>query len=67
MGNNGWVEMTLRPDRGVDLLYVDWLGAKRLAISFARDAEKLVPAGAPREFPGRETANTTPELHRPRA
>jgi hypothetical protein len=34
--NNGWCQMTLRPDGGVDLLYVDWLWCKRAAVSFHR-------------------------------
>ncbi len=41
MSNNGWCQATLRPDGGVDLLYVDWLWCKRAAVSFARDGAGL--------------------------
>ncbi|MCW5807357.1 MAG: hypothetical protein KIT31_33685 [Deltaproteobacteria bacterium] len=33
LGNNGWVELTMRDDGGVELLYVDWLARRR---AFAR-------------------------------
>lgn len=36
MGNNGWCEMTLQPDGGVELLYIDWLGARRCRFAFDR-------------------------------
>jgi hypothetical protein len=61
-GNNGWVEMNLCDHGGIELTYVDWLGAKRFFASFARDNERLIPIG-PRELPNREDG--MPELHKP--
>jgi hypothetical protein len=37
LSNNGWVELTMRDDGGVDLLYVDWLGAKRFQAKYRLD------------------------------
>ncbi len=36
MTNNGWCEMTLRDDGGVDLTYVDWLSAVRCIAQYDR-------------------------------
>src|SRR5262249_33633554 len=63
-GNAGWVELNLRDDGGVELLYIDWLGAKRVFVTFARGEGGLVPIG-PREFPKREQER--PELFVPLA
>lgn len=41
VSNNGWCEMTLRSDGGVDLLYVDWLGAKRCLARFDRTSNGM--------------------------
>lgn len=60
--NAGWVEMNLRDDGGVELLYIDWLGAKRFFVTLARGADGLVPI-SPREFPNRE--QEIPELFVP--
>lgn len=43
--------MTMRPDAGIDLLYVDWLKCKRMSVTLERR---------------REAADGTPELHLPR-
>lgn len=29
LANNGWCELTMTPGGGIELLYIDWLGAKR--------------------------------------
>ncbi len=39
--NNGWCQMTLRPDGGVDLLYIDWLWCKRARATFDREGAGL--------------------------
>jgi hypothetical protein len=62
-GNAGWVEMNLRNDGGIELTYIDWLGAKRFFATLALSQGALVPI-APREFPDREQG--TPELFVPR-
>ena len=59
-GNNGWCQATLRPDGGVDLLYVDWLWCKRAAVSFQRSGAGLA-AGPVTTF----ERDVAPELHRP--
>lgn len=33
LGNNGWCELELLDDGGLDVTYVDWLGAKRFSAS----------------------------------
>jgi hypothetical protein len=35
--NNGWVELTMLDEGGVELLYVDWLGAKRFFAKYRLD------------------------------
>lgn len=37
LANNGWVELTMLDDGGVELLYVDWLGAKRFRARYDLD------------------------------
>jgi hypothetical protein len=61
MTNNGWCQMTLRPDGGVDLLYVDWLWCKRAAVSFDRDGKGLRLSGPVQEF----ERDNNPQLHLP--
>lgn len=61
MTNNGWCQMTLRADGGVELLYVDWLWCKRAAVSFDRGPNGLRKAGAVREF----DRDDHPERHEP--
>ena len=39
LGNNGWVELSMLADGGVELLYVDWLGCKRHHASFRIDVQ----------------------------
>jgi hypothetical protein len=34
LGNNGWVELALLETGGVELLYIDWLGCKRMRARF---------------------------------
>jgi hypothetical protein len=36
--NNGWVEMSLLPEGGIELEYIDWLGARRLSATYKLDA-----------------------------
>jgi hypothetical protein len=60
MTNNGWCQATLRPDGGVDLLYVDWLWCKRMAISFDRDGD-----GLKHRDPTFIDRDTNPQLHTP--
>jgi hypothetical protein len=59
--NNGWCHATLRPDGGVDLMYVDWLWCKRMAISFSRSA-----AGLRADKPVFFDRDSSPEIYRPR-
>jgi hypothetical protein len=54
----------LRRDGGLDLLYVDWLSAKRYGATFARQNETLVRV-AEQAFPDRDDATRVPALHRP--
>lgn len=63
-GNNGWCQATLLADGSVELLYVDWLSAKRCRVTLARRGDVLVPAG-PHPFAGRGSKAYVPELHRP--
>jgi hypothetical protein len=37
LGNNGWVELTMLDNGGVELLYVDWLGCKRRRVTYDLD------------------------------
>jgi hypothetical protein len=37
LGNNGWVELSLLENGGVELLYVDWLGCKRRHVTYDLD------------------------------
>lgn len=60
MTNNGWCQMTLRADGGVDLLYVDWLWCKRASVSFNRGPTGLA-AGPVHEF----ERDVNPVQHRP--
>jgi hypothetical protein len=60
MTNHGWCHATLKPDGGVDLLYVDWLWCKRMAISFAKNGVGL-QAGEPTFF----DRDNAPQIHRP--
>jgi hypothetical protein len=64
-GNNGWCHAKLTADGGVDLLYVDWLAAKRCRVTLARNGDALVPARIQR-FDGRASKSLVPELHRPK-
>ncbi|HWU86234.1 MAG TPA: metallophosphoesterase [Kofleriaceae bacterium] len=61
-GNNGWCQLTLGADRSVELLYVDWLGAKRCQVSLVREGDVLVPRGL-RRFDGRGDKDMVPDLH----
>lgn len=60
MSNNGWCQATLRPDGGVDLLYVDWLWCKRAVVSFTRDGAGLRAGGVTVI-----DRDTNPQIHRP--
>ena len=42
LGNNGWCELELFEDGGIDVTYVDWLGAKRFWASY-RWEQALIP------------------------
>jgi hypothetical protein len=63
-GNNGWCDATLGGDGSVELLYVDWLAAKRHRVVLSRDGEVLLPTIVA-SFDGREHKATVPRLHRP--
>ena len=63
-GNNGWCEATLTPDGGLDLLFVDWLAAKRHRIRLTRNGDAL-QAAAVETFGGRGDRAAAPVLHRP--
>jgi hypothetical protein len=58
--NSGWCHATLRPDGGIDLLYVDWLWCKRMSISLTPAAVGL-RANTPTFF----ERDTSPQIHRP--
>jgi hypothetical protein len=36
MLDNGWCQLTMLDDGGVELLYVDWLGCKRFRARYTR-------------------------------
>lgn len=38
LGNNGWVELTMLDNGGVELLYVDWLGCRRRRVRYDVDS-----------------------------
>jgi hypothetical protein len=63
MTNNGWCQLTLRPDGGVDLLYVDWLWCKRAKVSFDRTDGGLRRTGSVEVFERDEN----PQVHEPSA
>lgn len=63
-GNNGWCEATLTPDGGIDLLYVDWLAAKRHRVRLSRAGDVLQPTSV-ESFGGRGDRASVPVLHRP--
>jgi hypothetical protein len=63
-GNNGWCEATLLPDGSVELLYVDWLSAKRHRVVLQRIGNILQPTTVG-TFGGRGERTTVPTLHRP--
>jgi hypothetical protein len=66
-GNNGWVQANLHADGGLDLTYVDWLGAARYFVMLARPNKgHLVPIGG-RELGNRDDAMTPPVMHDPHA
>jgi hypothetical protein len=64
VNNNGWCEATLMPDGSVELLYVDWLAAKRHHVVLQRMGEILQPTTVG-SFGGRGDRTTVPTLHRP--
>jgi hypothetical protein len=53
--NPGWVQLSLLGNGGVELLYVDWLGCKRLRAKYDLDTSSggrlLKPAEPPEHFP----------------
>jgi hypothetical protein len=55
------VEVNLRADFGIDLRYIDWLGALRYVVTMKRDGAVFVPDG--NEVPDRELA--MPALWKP--
>lgn len=66
-GNNGWVQANLHADGGIDLTYVDWLGAARYFTMLARPNKgHLVPIGG-RELGNRDDAMMPPVMHDPHA
>jgi hypothetical protein len=60
LGNNGWVQLTLLDDGGVELLYVDWLGCKRhrarYQLDLSRGTRLLRQAEKPERFADRTHA-----------
>ncbi|MFN0245937.1 MAG: metallophosphoesterase family protein [Kofleriaceae bacterium] len=61
LGNNGWCELAMLPDGGVELLYVDWLGCKRHQATYKVDVQAnggrlLELDGQPKRFTERTLA-----------
>jgi hypothetical protein len=57
-GNNGWCEATLFADGSVQLLYIDWLSAKRHRVVLSKVGQILQPSTV-ETFGGRGDKNTT--------
>jgi hypothetical protein len=64
VNNNGWCQATLLADGSVELLYVDWLAAKRHHVVLKRVGDVLQPTTVG-TFGGRGDRATVPPLHRP--
>lgn len=71
MGNNGWCELTLRPDGGVELLYVDWLSCKQYKVAYKRSSDAgdsfHLEFESETTYTGRESRTGEVALHRPGA